>query len=139
MRAFLSLVGAVALLAGSVPASAQSQTEGLWLNPHATVAVKTGDCGGKLCGWIVSANQTARSDAKDSGIDQLLGTELLEDYTPEGAGTWSGTVYVPDMGHHFSSTITQLSPTELKISGCLIGGFICKSQVWQRIERLPYA
>ena len=103
------------------------------------MAVKTGSCGDKLCGWIVWASAEAVQDAKDSGIDNLVGLELLEDYTEQSAGNWSGSVYVPDMGHHFSSTITQLSHAEMKVQGCLIGGFICKSQVWQRIEKVPSA
>lgn len=138
MKALLSALVAATLIVCSMPAIAESEVKGLWLNPRGTVAVRTGDCDGKLCGWIVWANSEAKADAKSSGIDQLIGIELLEDYTPDGAGKWSGSVYVPDMGHHFSSTIRQLSPSELKVQGCLIGGFICKSQIWQRVETLPH-
>lgn len=121
----------------TTPASAQSTVDGLWLNPHGTVAVRTGPCGDKLCGWIVWASPQARSDAKDSGVDKLDGLELLEDYRPDDDGGWEGTVYVPDMGHRFSSTITQPDARSLRVKGCLIGGFFCKSQVWKRIESLP--
>ena len=132
------IAGATAMTA--MPATAQTASiDGLWLNPHGSVAVQTENCQGKLCGRIVWANPEAKQDAKDSGIAQLIGIELLSDYTPENRNSWSGSVYVPDMGHHFSSTITELSPTEMKVQGCLIGGFICKSQVWQRIEKAPNA
>jgi len=132
-------LGATLALGGAVPAAAQPGVAGMWINPHGTVAVRTGACGGKLCGWIVWAAQEARNDAKDSGVDPLVGVQLLSDYEAQQDGSWSGTVYVPDMGRHFSSTITQQGPNALRVKGCLIGGFICKSQVWQRIEKLPNA
>ncbi len=134
-------IAGVAMLAMAGMASAQqpTQPEGLWINPHQSVAVKTGPCGPKLCGWIVWANAQAQSDAKESGVTQLIGTELLQDYDADGVGLWSGTVFVPDMGRHFSSEIKQISPSQLKISGCILGGLICKSQTWTRIESAPHA
>jgi uncharacterized protein (DUF2147 family) len=138
-----TMMAALLAIASAAPASAlapaPSTVEGLWMNPHGTVAVRTGDCRGRLCGWVAWASPQALEDAKDSGIDRLIGTELLEDYKAAGAGRWSGAVYVPDMGHRFSSTITRPSPGELRIQGCLIGGFFCKSQTWQRIEKVPNA
>jgi uncharacterized protein (DUF2147 family) len=141
MHRLISILAACAL-AAAAPAIAQTPLQlpdGLWLNPHGTVAVRTGACQNRLCGWIVWASPEAEQDARDSGIDRLIGIELLSDYRSESPASWSGSVFVPDMGHHFSSTITELSPTALKVQGCLIGGFLCKSQVWQRIEKLPNA
>jgi len=140
MKTMLSILTAGALLASGGPglaAPAPAPADGLWLNPRGTVAVRTGDCQGRLCGWIVWASAEALADAHDSGVDRLVGTELLEDYVPKGPGHWSGSVYVPDMGHHFSSTIVQLGANSLKVQGCLISGFICRSQVWRRIAKPP--
>jgi len=128
-----------ALLAAPAMATAQParSPEGLWLNPHGSVAVRTGACGDRICGWVVWASDEAQKDARGSGIDRLIGTELLENYRPYGPARWSGTVFVPDMNRHFASEIDALSPTRLKIKGCIFGGLICKSQVWSRIEQLP--
>lgn len=112
---------------------------GLWINPRGTVAVRSGACADRLCGWIIWAGPEALADARDGGIDRLVGIELLRDYRADRSGAWSGSVYVPDMGHSFSSTITPIGAAALKIKGCLVGGFICKSQVWRRIEELPHA
>ncbi|MBO9377599.1 DUF2147 domain-containing protein [Sphingomonas histidinilytica] len=142
------LMTAAASLAVAAPAAASAPApafasrppiEGLWMNPHGTVAVRTGDCRGRLCGWVVWASPQAIQDARDGGVDHLVGTELLEDYSTDGADRWSGSVYVPDMGRRFSSTITLPAPGELRIRGCLIGGLFCKSQTWQRIEKVPNA
>ena len=131
----------VLALAGPTLAAAGSSgiPEGNWINPHNDVAVRTGPCGYKLCGWIVWANAEARSDARDSRVTKLLGTEVLENYGQDGATSWTGTVFVPDMGRRFSSRIDQVSATELRIKGCILGGLICRTQVWHRIDRLPGA
>ncbi len=144
MRKLISMLATGTLFAVAPPVPAQTPgplpaIEGLWLNPHGTVAVRTGDCAGRLCGWVAWASPKALRDARDSGVDHLIGTELLENYKNDGSERWSGSVFVPDMGHHFSSTITRPNPNELKVQGCLIGGFFCKSQVWQRIEKVPNA
>jgi uncharacterized protein (DUF2147 family) len=133
---------AAALLLAAMSASAaavQAPIDGLWLNPKGSVAVRTGPCGAKLCGWVAWANAKATKDAQESGIDRLIGTALLENYTVSGSNVWQGTVFVPDMGHRFSSTIAWVDPDTLRIKGCLIGGFFCRSQIWHRIERLPAA
>ena len=129
----LGLIMSTLIPVAAAMAPTPSAINGTWLNPDGTVAVRTGDCAGRLCGWISWASPEAVQDAKDSGIERLIGTELLQNYRSEAPGRWRGTVFVPDMGHSFSSRITQLSQNDLKISGCLFGGFICKSQVWHKV------
>lgn len=138
-RPIIAMVAAFAISTGASPILAQTESparamvKGVWMNPKRTVAVRTASCGEKLCGRIVWANPTALKDARDSGVQSLIGTELLQDYQSSADGRWSGTLYVPDMGGHFSSTITPIGASSLRVKGCLIGGFICKSQIWQRI------
>ena len=130
----------LAMLASAAPGETVDTTpNGLWRNPRNSVAVRTGPCGDHLCGWVVWADAEARADAHDSGVDNLIGTRLLEDYRPNGKSAWTGTVYVPDMGRHFASQIQQISPGQLKIKGCILGGFLCRTQLWTRIERIPDA
>ena len=120
------------LFASLPAAAAHAAMEGVWLNPKGTVAVQTQACAGRLCGRIVWVSASALADARESGIDNPIGIELLKDYRRSGDGTWHGLVYVPDMGRSFHSTIVALAPDRLKISGCLLGNFICKSQIWRR-------
>lgn len=114
------------------PAAAQPHMRSVWINPHNNVKVETGDCGGKLCGWVVWATAEAEQDARDGGVEKLVGTELLQDYRQTASDRWQGRVFVPDMGRTFYSTITRVDPAALRISGCIMGGLICKSQVWRR-------
>ncbi|MET0307635.1 MAG: DUF2147 domain-containing protein [Sphingomonas sp.] len=127
---FLLMIAATAVQAA--PPAADTPI-GTWQNPRRSIAVRVEMCGSQLCGKIVSATPEALADAKDAGVTNLIGTELLRDYKPTSPGHWSGTVYVPDMGRSFSSHIVQATPNTLRISGCLIAGFICKSQDWTRL------
>jgi len=110
----------------------QAAILGVWHNPKNSVAVKTGRCGDRLCGWVVRASDKAKSDVSGKGYPPLIGTALLRGYRASGTGRWSGQIYVPDMGRAFGSTVTMVDADTLNVRGCLIGGFICKSQIWRR-------
>jgi uncharacterized protein (DUF2147 family) len=124
-----------ALLSGSGAAAAAARApdlEGVWMNPKGSVAVRTQACGGRLCGYVVWIDAEAAADARESGVANPIGAEVLRDYRPGGDGAWHGMVYVLDMGRSFRSTLTKLDPNDLRISGCLLGNFFCRSQTWHR-------
>jgi len=124
------------LLLLALPVAAQAEMTptpiGLWQNPKGTLLVQTSDCGRQLCGHIVWAAPEAIADAREAGVTTLIGTELLNDYRPSGVGRWTGQVYVPDQGRRFYSTIEVKGQNGLRISGCILGGLICKHQEWTR-------
>ena len=132
-----TILAALALLpAATLAHSAQQmdvrQAIGTWINPRGTVKVQTGPCGPNLCGRVVWASADALADARDSGISQVVGLELLRDYHSVGRGHYEGSVYVPDMGRSFFSKMEQRDPNTIRISGCILGGLLCKSQDWHR-------
>lgn len=107
---------------------------GMWRNPHHTIVVHVYPCASEICGRIVWAAPEAVADARDAHYGKpLVGTELLSGYRPDGPGHWAGRVFVPDMGSSFSSKIVLQPTAQLDISGCLIGGFLCKHQTWDRV------
>lgn len=130
----MRLLALALLVAFSTGASAETAMTpiGLWQNPKGTLMVRTRSCGQQLCGNIVWAGPKAISDAREAGVSTLIGTELLIDYRPSGHGHWTGQVYVPDQGRRFYSTIEQKNANSLKISGCILGGLLCKHQEWTR-------
>ena len=107
--------------------------EGVWSNPKGSVQVKTGACGDKLCGVVVYASPKAQADAKKAGAQPLIGTTLLRGYRANGTAQWAGQVYIPDRQASYYSTITMVDAQTLKVSGCILGGLICKSQLWHRV------
>jgi len=138
----VKFVGAFALvLAALGPAIAQAQPTtdqpganvlGTWVNPHGTLKVQVGNCGSLLCAWVVEASPYQQSAAQEAGTAKLLGTNLLEGVRQTSPGNWEGKVFVPERGGSYFTRIRQLGQNELRISGCILGGILCKSEVWRR-------
>jgi uncharacterized protein (DUF2147 family) len=128
-----ALVPALAVLAiGAAPLQPHSPLQGFWRNPKGTVEVRIGPCGTVLCGIVVAASGKALADARDSGYPRLVGMQLMHDYRVAGPRRWRGTIFVPDMGRSFSSHIEMVDTDHVRVSGCLIRKYVCKSQVWRR-------
>jgi uncharacterized protein (DUF2147 family) len=132
MKATLLLSLVIALLVGASPPQPNSALQGDWRNPKGTVEVRIGACGASLCGTVIDASPSAIADARDSGYPQLVGMQLLHDYHAAGQRKWQGTIFVPDIGRSFSSHIDLVDADHVRISGCLVGRFVCKSQLWRR-------
>lgn len=130
--AIIGLAMLLASAAGAATAATQQPREapiyGVWLDHHKAVKVETESCGRSLCGKVVWATPEAREE----GIDPLVGLQVLSNYHQTASGAWEGRVFVPDMKRKFFSRIEQAGPDRLKISGCILGGLLCKSQYWTR-------
>jgi len=128
------LMFALAIAGQDAAAPPTPVVEGVWVNPKGSVQVRTGQCGDKLCGWVVWASEKAKADTVKKGGGPLIGTKLLRDYQVSGRARWTGLVYVPDMGSSFGSTLTLLDAQTMRVKGCALGGLICKSQDWRRVS-----
>jgi uncharacterized protein (DUF2147 family) len=107
---------------------------GLWSNPKGTLQVRTRRCGEGLCATVVGASAKAQAKAAAAGVPSLVGTELFSNFRPAGAGDWVGTLYVPDKGKRVSSKLETNAGRNVKVSGCLIGRILCKTQTWTRAD-----
>lgn len=128
------LVGAAAPIAaqgaaGAVPAGVL----GRWVNPKHTAVVDTAPCGNRLCGTVACASPEAIEKAREKGTTQLVGTQLLERLEQKPDKRWRGKVFVPDMQGRFAAIMTPLSNDRIEVKGCILGGLLCKKQVWTRI------
>jgi uncharacterized protein (DUF2147 family) len=132
-RIFIAVTTAFAALTAQTATAQGPGVEGVWSNPKGTVQVRTGACGDKLCGVVVYASPKAQADAKKAGAEPLIGTTLLRGYRATGSAQWAGQVYVPDRRASYYSTIQLVDAQTLKVSGCVLGGLICKSQLWHRV------
>ncbi|GAA4751466.1 hypothetical protein GCM10023264_17720 [Sphingomonas daechungensis] len=125
----------IALMTLAVSASAPAESiEGLWLHPERSVIIHLSPCGNALCGTVTWANENAKKAAR-RGIDPLVGARLLTDLRPRSNGQWRGKLFVPDLNVRVNGKITPINPNKLRVSGCLIGGMICGSQVWTRTDQ----
>jgi uncharacterized protein (DUF2147 family) len=78
----------------------------------------------KVCGTIVGAFAGA-SEAN-------VGKPVIWDMAPDGPNAWDdGQVWKADEDKIYDSKM-ELEGDVLQVSGCVLGGMICKSQDWAR-------
>jgi uncharacterized protein (DUF2147 family) len=118
-----------AALAASAP-----QPSGVWRNPKNSVHIRIQPCGGSVCGTVVWASPKVQEKARKAGTPNLIGKQLLQEFRSEGPGAWGGRVFVPAMARSVSGKLKAAGPNSVVASGCLLGRFVCKSQVWTRIS-----
>ncbi|WP_297511580.1 DUF2147 domain-containing protein [uncultured Caulobacter sp.] len=130
----------IALALGAAAGAARAETApasdiyGVWRNPKGSVHIEIKACETRTCGVVVWANADARADVKKKNNQDLVGMQLLRDFASNGANEWKGRVYVPDLDMTFSGQVRLLDRTSLKAKGCLLPNFLCKSQVWTRVD-----
>lgn len=120
----LSLAAAAAVLIGCGAAQAQ-ELGGTWQRDTGASSVRFAKCGEALCGtisWLKDANGPAK-----------IGQRIFYDMKPNGAGKWSGSAFNPEDGKTYSGTMA-LSGETLTTSGCVMGGLICRSVKWSKVN-----
>ncbi len=99
----------------------EKSDSGSWL----TVDIQP--CGDRLCGIIVELHQ-----AKDQS---LIGTEMIKGMKKKSETAYSkGKIYAPDTEKWYRSKMKLNDDDTLKVSGCILGGVICRSQTWTRAQ-----
>ncbi|OED35639.1 hypothetical protein AB833_29590 [Chromatiales bacterium (ex Bugula neritina AB1)] len=82
-------------------------------------------CGKKLCGTIVELHQV-----KDKS---LLGVQMIKGMKKKSGTAYSkGKIYAADTKKWYRSKMNLKADGNLKVSGCILGGIVCRSQVWTR-------
>jgi uncharacterized protein (DUF2147 family) len=130
---------ALAMLAGSslIPTSPANAApvEGIWQNRNGTMEVQVAPCGRAYCGTVVAARGAAIADAREGGLTRLVGTTVMKDYAQAADGSWHGSVFVPKLGRHLSSKLIFVDADTVQISGCVLGGLVCKAKTWRRLSQ----
>lgn len=113
----------------------QADVQGEWRNPQGSVIVSIAPCGEALCGVVQWASERAKADARRGGTEQLVGVEVLSQFTAKAPARWRGRLFVPDLNKRPKAEMRLLGPDQLKVTVCGAGGLICKSQLWTRVEQ----
>jgi uncharacterized protein (DUF2147 family) len=137
----LSAIG-LALIA-SAPALA-ADPFGTWLTGDKKGKVKIVNCGGALCGNLVWVEEPMDPDTNKPKTDKhntdaskqtrpLVGIPIVLSMKPSGtADRWDGQVYNAEDGNTYSGSFIMTSATSAQLKGCVMGGLICKTQIWAR-------
>jgi len=135
----LAIMGAALIFASNAAHARQTGTPneaimGVWANPSGSVRVRIEECGTKLCGVVVYANEKAKADAAKAGTDVLIGINLFREFDRSGRNEWRGKVLVPDLDRTGGGELKPISADTLQVHGCMFGHVGCKNQKWTRVS-----
>lgn len=121
---------AAAFIMGATVANADP-IEGVWQTEpdegkfaHVTIA----PCGGAFCGTI-SRTFEGENEVQSANT----GKQIVIDMQPSGSGSYEGKVWRPANNKIYNGKIS-LSGNQMKLSGCVAGGLLCKSQSWVKVQ-----
>ncbi len=117
--------------------------EGLWLTGSGESRVQIQNCGAQLCGVITWLREDAAKGKvtkdkknKDRSLRKrpMVGVKALTSLTPKEASVWKGRAYNPGDGNTYSAKLKFINSNALEVSGCILGGLVCKKQIWYRLN-----
>lgn len=130
----LALIAVAALMAAG-PALATDPVMGLWRTKPDDNGnfgyVRMAPCGAKICGVLVRSFDKAGKPMKSANI----GRRIVWDMVDRGNGHYGGgKIWAPDRNKTYASKM-KLSGNRLAVSGCILGGLICRSGgSWARVK-----
>jgi uncharacterized protein (DUF2147 family) len=123
-----------------VPLAAKAaEATGEWLIEDGDARVRISQCGADLCGnvaWIKEGAPTVDVNNPDPAKRSrpLLGSAVLLGLKPNGASQWAGSLYNAEDGRTYAGKLAVVDERHIKVSGCVLGGLICKTQTWTRTK-----
>lgn len=124
------------LLAGSLTTGAVAQEPkitGTYVNESGGTKVRLSECDAGICGTIVwmknPVNDVNNPDASkhDRPVVGLQAVTLKS----TGSGAYTGSLYDTESGKTYAGK-AKFSEQSVELSGCVLGGLICKSSIWRR-------
>ena len=127
----------LASLALASPALAQGQEPtGTYLSETGDTRVRIARCGGAYCGTIVAVRgETKDVNNPDPALKtrNLVGVRMISDIRPSGDG-FEGSLYNYKDGRTYSGRMSFSAGNAMQLSGCVLGGLICRTQTWTRVN-----
>src|SRR5690242_10975806 len=130
----MRLVTAAALILGLAfagVAHASDSATGTWRMSNGKVTVRVMPCGAGLCGRVVALKKPhdgkgrPRLDKENPNPSlrqrPVIGLTILSNMRASGQGKWAGTIYNPDDGNTYSSSMQLLGPSTMEVDGCVAG------------------
>ena len=124
-------------------ALAQGTPFGVWVTEGGLSRIEVFDCAGQVCGkfvWLEEPNEedgTPKVDDEnpDEALQSrpLMGLQLLAGFTVSGPTAWTGgTIYDPQSGNTYSSTMDLEDENTLVVRGYVLLPIFGRSQTWTR-------
>jgi uncharacterized protein (DUF2147 family) len=127
---------AAAFFALSAPAFAEEAT-GTWLSQSGETRIRIAPCGAALRGMVVR-QKTPSKDANNPDPSKqnrpVVGIQMISGMKQAAAGEYEGQLYNFQDGKTYTGKLKVAGPGSLSLSGCVMGGIICRSQTWTRVN-----
>lgn len=111
VRLAIAVLGVIA----ASPAFAADPIVGNWRTEAGSIAAVS-PCGGAFCITLRSGQHSGKR---------------IGSVSPSGGAKYAGTIIDPASDKSYSGSAT-LSGASLRMSGCVLGGLICRTQNWSR-------
>jgi uncharacterized protein (DUF2147 family) len=134
----LAFAAALALpVAATEPAAAQQAAAvGQWQRSDGTSRIRVAPCGNALCGTVTWTNTPRRDEHNpDASLRSrpVVGVQVFFGMRPNGENRWSGQAYNPEDGRTYAGNMS-VSGATLTTQGCIMGGMVCRSATWSRMN-----
>ncbi len=114
-----------------------SKVAGVWQSQSGVTRVKVTPCGAGLCGHVVW-QKTPQKDVHNPDPNKrerpVVGLQLVSNMKPAGPNEWSGAIYNYEDGQTYSGKVKVLGGNSIQIGGCVMGGMICQSKTWTKVN-----
>ena len=124
---------------------------GVWNSEHHDAKIEIFGCGSKYCGkivWMDEPRYTAEDKEGRPGDLKLdtknpdpalrnktiLGLQILNNFTFEGANRWTGKVYDPESGNTYHATLSLGSADQLHLRGYILIPLLGRTSTWTRAK-----
>lgn len=135
MKPVLYAVFGILVLANPVVAQAQDPS-GTYLSETGETRVRIAKCGSAFCGTIVAV----QGEAKDVNnpdpqlrTRNLVGVQMISNIQPAGEA-FTGSLYNYKEGKTYTGKMNFKGGNAMQLSGCILGGLICRSQTWTKVN-----
>lgn len=132
-----------ALCAFVSPAIAQeknadnAKVAGIWQSQSGITRVKVAPCGVGLCAHVVWQRTPSKDVHNEDPAKRdrpVVGLQLVSNMKPVGPGEWTGSIYNYEDGKTYSGKVKVVNANAIQIGGCVMGGMICQSKTWTKID-----
>lgn len=138
LSALAALMALPLLMASPAFALSDNDVIGVWRHPDNGSHIQIYACGQSACAKIVKVADPSRKDDKNPDPKlrdrPVVGVVIMNGGKKAGPLKWQGKLYNTLDGGTYNGTLTLVSETELKLSGCIMGGLICDGRTWTRVR-----
>lgn len=87
-------------------------------------------CGAAICGTLIKSFDASGTEMASENV----GKRIVWDMVAKGGGAYGGgKVWAPDRNKTYNSKM-ELKGDRLAVSGCVLGGIICRASDWNRVK-----